>query len=207
MRWLPNWLAYAGYRCPRPGPTPSATNWSGRNGIGQKLDLATNCSRSAGAVPPTCAIPYPRTITRKCCTTIKGFRADGHAMVIDASAVIAILLAEDDAERYTRAIEAAARPRMSAASYLEAAVVIDNRGNVLARREFDRFIRRAGIEVGAGGDSGAGVPGLREGTAPGGAEFRRLLLLRSGEAYRRAAAVQRRRFLSDRRQDRTPVML
>ena len=68
-------------------------------------------------------------------------------MVIDTSAVIAILLAEDDAERYTRVIEMAAQPRMSAASYVEAAVVIDNRGDVLARREFDRFIRRAGIEV------------------------------------------------------------
>ena len=68
-------------------------------------------------------------------------------MVIDTSAVIAILLDEDDAERYTHAIEMAARPRMSAASYVEAAVVIDNRGDVLARREFDRFIRRAGIDV------------------------------------------------------------
>lgn len=68
-------------------------------------------------------------------------------MVIDASAVIAILLAEADAERYTRAIERAVEPRMSAGSYLEAAVVIDNRGDALARREFDRFIRRAGIEV------------------------------------------------------------
>ena len=84
---------------------------------------------------------------RQCCMTIKGFPADGNAMVIAASAVIAILLAEDDAERYTRAIEAAVRPRISAASYLEAAVVIDNRGDVLAQREFDRFIRRAGIEV------------------------------------------------------------
>jgi ribonuclease VapC len=68
-------------------------------------------------------------------------------MVIDASAVIAILLAEEDAERYARAMGAASQARMSAASYLEAAVVIDNRGDVVARREFDRFIRRAGIEV------------------------------------------------------------
>jgi ribonuclease VapC len=68
-------------------------------------------------------------------------------MVIDASAILAILLAEDDAERYARAIEAALRPRMSAASYLEAAVVIDNRGDVVARREFDRFMRRTEIEV------------------------------------------------------------
>jgi ribonuclease VapC len=58
-------------------------------------------------------------------------------MVIDTSAIIAILLAEVDAERYTRAIEAAANSRMSAASYLEAAAVIDNFGDV----------RRAGIEV------------------------------------------------------------
>ena len=79
--------------------------------------------------------------------TIKGCPADGNSMVTDASAVIAILLAEDDAERYTRAIEAAVRPRISAASYLEAAVVIDNRGDALAQREFERFIRRAGIEV------------------------------------------------------------
>jgi ribonuclease VapC len=84
---------------------------------------------------------------RQCCTTIKGFPADGNAMVIDTSAVIAILLAEEDAERYARAIELAVQPRMSAASYVEAAVVIDNRGDVVARREFDRFIRRAGIEV------------------------------------------------------------
>jgi ribonuclease VapC len=68
-------------------------------------------------------------------------------MVIDTSAIIAILLAEVDAERYTRAIEAAANSRMSAASYLEAVALIDNCGNVLAAREFDRFIRRAGIEV------------------------------------------------------------
>ena len=68
-------------------------------------------------------------------------------MVIDTSAILAILLAEDDAERYARAIEAALRPRMSAASYLEAAVVIDNRGDVVARREFDRFMRRTEIEV------------------------------------------------------------
>lgn len=68
-------------------------------------------------------------------------------MVIDTSAIIAILLAEVDAERYTHAIEAAANSRVSAASYLEAAAVIDNFGDVLAPREFDRFIHRAGIEV------------------------------------------------------------
>src|ERR1035441_3043217 len=146
MRWRPNWLACAGYPLPSVRPTPSATNWSERNSIAQRLGLAMNCWRSAGAVPPTCGARFLHRITLPCYTTIKGFPADGNAMVIDASAVIAILPAEDDAERYTHAIEAAAGPRISAASYLEAAVVIDNRGDVLAQREFDRFIRRAGME-------------------------------------------------------------
>jgi ribonuclease VapC len=69
------------------------------------------------------------------------------AMVIDTSAVLAILLAEEGAERYARAIEAAGEPRMSVASYLAAAMFIDSRGDVVARREFDEFMRRARIEV------------------------------------------------------------
>src|ERR1039458_6166019 len=108
-----------------------------------------NCWRSAGAVPPTCGARFPHRIMLPCCMTIKGFPADGNAMVIDASAVIAILLAEDDAERYTRAIEAAARPRISAASYLEAAVAIDNRGDALAQGAFERFMRRVGAAGGS----------------------------------------------------------
>jgi ribonuclease VapC len=36
---------------------------------------------------------------------------------------------------------------MSAAGYLEAAVVIDNRGDPVASREFDLFFRRAGIAI------------------------------------------------------------
>lgn len=68
-------------------------------------------------------------------------------MVIDTSAVLAILLAEDDAGRYARAIQDAMRCRMSAANYLEAALVIDNCGDAVASREFDRFFRRASIAI------------------------------------------------------------
>jgi ribonuclease VapC len=67
-------------------------------------------------------------------------------MVIDTSAVLAILLAEPDADRYARAIEGAAC-RISAANFLEAALVIDNRGDPVASRELDRFFRRAGITI------------------------------------------------------------
>ena len=68
-------------------------------------------------------------------------------MVIDTSALLAILLAEEDAARFAHAIEEHDDCRMSAASYLEAALVIDGRGDALARREFDLFFRRAGIVI------------------------------------------------------------
>lgn len=68
-------------------------------------------------------------------------------MVIDTSSVLAILLAERDAEIYARALETAVARHMSAASYLEAALVIDNRGDAVAQREFDRFFRQAAITV------------------------------------------------------------
>jgi ribonuclease VapC len=68
-------------------------------------------------------------------------------MVIDASAVLAILLGERDAQVFARAIENADLCRMSAVNYLEAALVIDNRGDAVAHREFDRFVRRARIQI------------------------------------------------------------
>ena len=68
-------------------------------------------------------------------------------MVIDASAVLAILLDEKDAQVLARAIENADSCRMSAVNYLEAALVIDNRGDAVAHREFDRFVRRARIQI------------------------------------------------------------
>ena len=68
-------------------------------------------------------------------------------MVIDASAVLAILLGERDAAAFAQAIENADDRRMSAAGYLEAALVIDNRGDAVAQREFDRFFLRSGITI------------------------------------------------------------
>ncbi len=68
-------------------------------------------------------------------------------MVIDTSAILAILFAEEDAEAYAVAIEGSENCRVSAASYLEAAVVIDSRGDAVASREFDLFFRRASILI------------------------------------------------------------
>jgi len=68
-------------------------------------------------------------------------------MVIDTSSVLAILLDERDAQRYAEAIENAVSRHMSAANYLEAALVIDTRGDPVASREFDLFFRRADFLV------------------------------------------------------------
>ncbi len=68
-------------------------------------------------------------------------------MVIDTSAVLSILLGEQDAETFAEAIEHAVDRRISAAAYLEAALVIDNRGDAIAQREFDRFFARSGIQI------------------------------------------------------------
>jgi len=68
-------------------------------------------------------------------------------MIVDTSAIIAILRGEADASTLTRALQQAPVRRVSAATYVEAAVVADcNREPVLSRR-FDDFFREAAIVV------------------------------------------------------------
>ncbi|MBI4902396.1 MAG: type II toxin-antitoxin system VapC family toxin [Acidobacteria bacterium] len=66
-------------------------------------------------------------------------------MVVDTSAVLAILLAENDALQFARIIERS-RCYMTAANYLEAAIVIDQRSTV-ASYELDLFFRRSAILI------------------------------------------------------------
>ncbi len=68
-------------------------------------------------------------------------------MIIDTSALLAILYGEEDAERYVRAIVTAIECQMSAANYLEAAINIDSRGGYESSRQLDFFIHQTGIEI------------------------------------------------------------
>ena len=68
-------------------------------------------------------------------------------MIIDSSAVLAILLAEDDAAEFARAIETAERRRMSAASWLEMAIRVDHGGDPIASNAFDDFVRQADMVI------------------------------------------------------------
>jgi|SRR5579875_1504166 ribonuclease VapC len=67
--------------------------------------------------------------------------------VADSSAVIAILRQEADADAYLNAIDGAEALRMSAASHLEAAIVVDSARDPVASRRFGQFIAEAGIQV------------------------------------------------------------
>lgn len=68
-------------------------------------------------------------------------------MIVDSSAIIAILRQEPDAELYARALSDAPGSRMSAATFLEAAIVADRAGNPLVSRRFDDICRDAALVV------------------------------------------------------------
>lgn len=68
-------------------------------------------------------------------------------MIIDTSAVIAILRDDADAPAFAEAIAAAAQRRISAANYLEAAVVMDSNRDPVVSRRFDEFVEAAELTV------------------------------------------------------------
>ena len=66
-------------------------------------------------------------------------------MVIDTSALIAILRAEEDADRYASAIAESIRCRFSIASYVEAGAVIDRARDPVASRRLDDLLNAASV--------------------------------------------------------------
>ncbi|MFN0166608.1 MAG: type II toxin-antitoxin system VapC family toxin [Bryobacteraceae bacterium] len=68
-------------------------------------------------------------------------------MIVDCSALLAILLNEREAGKFLQALEDCETCRMSAINYLEAAIVVDNRANAHARNEFDYFVRQSGLQI------------------------------------------------------------
>ncbi len=70
-------------------------------------------------------------------------------IVIDTSAVVAVLQDEPERRTLTEAIERAERCVMSAVSYVEASMVIEARRGYDGVRDFDLLILKAGIDVAA----------------------------------------------------------
>lgn len=68
-------------------------------------------------------------------------------MVIDTSAILAILLGEVEGRAFTRFIENDAVRLLSAASRIEASLVIESRKGNAGRIDLDRFIDVGAIEI------------------------------------------------------------
>lgn len=68
-------------------------------------------------------------------------------MIVDTSALVAIVRAEPDADRYAAALSSSPRNQMSAANYLEAAIVVDSVRDPVASRRFDELLGAAGITL------------------------------------------------------------
>jgi ribonuclease VapC len=68
-------------------------------------------------------------------------------MVIDTSALLAILLGEPEGETFSRSIAADPRRLMSALSALEAAIVIHSRKGPSGARELDLLLHATGVAI------------------------------------------------------------
>ena len=68
-------------------------------------------------------------------------------MIVDSSAIVAILGLEGDAREFVDAIEKAPDRRLSVVSYVEAAVVLDSRRNPALSRRLDEFVREAQVRI------------------------------------------------------------
>lgn len=66
-------------------------------------------------------------------------------MVIDTSALLAILLGEPERRPFNEAIEAAESRKMSTATFVEVSIVIESRFGAEGIRDLDLFIERSGI--------------------------------------------------------------
>jgi ribonuclease VapC len=68
-------------------------------------------------------------------------------VIVDTSAIIAVLFGEDDAHEYAEAISRAVSCRISAATLVETAIVVEAQTRNNGGRQLDAFIRRASIGV------------------------------------------------------------
>jgi ribonuclease VapC len=68
-------------------------------------------------------------------------------VIVDTSAIVAILKWESEGVLFRRMISNATQARISAASYVELGIVIDRARDPVAMRSVDEFLSKAGIIV------------------------------------------------------------
>ena len=68
-------------------------------------------------------------------------------MIVDSSALLAVILNEDDEPRFAAAMIDASVLRMSAANWVEAAIVVDSHKNPVAQVRFEDLIDALRLEI------------------------------------------------------------
>lgn len=68
-------------------------------------------------------------------------------MIVDSSAIVALIRQENDARAFARALELASSRKISAANFFEAAIVLDSRRDPTQGRRYDDLLRESKIEI------------------------------------------------------------
>jgi len=68
-------------------------------------------------------------------------------MIVDTSALIAVLIGEPERDALVSRMARAAKVTISAATYLEAGIVVDTRGDAVLSRRFDTLLQRLRVEI------------------------------------------------------------
>jgi ribonuclease VapC len=68
-------------------------------------------------------------------------------VIVDTSAVVAIIFQEPEARRFSQLIEQTLDCGISAANYFEAAIVLDGSRNPIVSRRLDEVVRYGGIKI------------------------------------------------------------
>ncbi len=76
-----------------------------------------------------------------------GCRARANFVVIDTSAILAILFGEPEIDAFVEAIDRAEVVRLSAATYFEAALVLEGKGDSLQRAALDSLLRESDVVI------------------------------------------------------------
>ena len=80
--------------------------------------------------------------------TTRACPSDCRHVIVDTSALVALLRGEDDATRFARALAARGESkRISAANFLETAIVIDGSRDPIASRRFDDVVVKANLII------------------------------------------------------------
>jgi ribonuclease VapC len=104
-----------------------------------KAEEILTIARKIGPLPEPWPVDRPRRAALR--------RQGTAAVIVDTSALMALINREADAESYAEALAGAHSPAISAATFLETAVVVDARRDPAASRQLDSLMRAAALEV------------------------------------------------------------